>query len=78
MKASSRLSILVISVMMLFFTVLEVEQNMLRYNYSPKENNLTIVSPPLRRLYNFNDTITEINRCNQNKPNAIMKELPEI
>ena len=39
--------------------VLEDEQSMLMFNSSPQENNLTMLSPPLVRLYNFNDTIAE-------------------
>ena len=58
-----------------FLTMLEVEQTKLMFNSSPKENNLTIVSPPLVRLYISTDTIAEINRPNQLLTNAIMKEL---
>ena len=61
-----------------FLTVLEVEQTNLMFNYPLKENNLTMVPQYLGRLYTSDDTIAEINRCNQNKPNVIMKELREL
>ena len=76
-KARSCLSILVILAIMLF-SVLEHEQSKFMFNYSPKENNITIVSPPLVRLYASDDTIAETNRCNQHLTNAIMEELREF
>ena len=42
------------------------------------KNNLTMVPQPLGIPFNFNDTIAELNRCNQHKTNTIRKELWEI
>ena len=57
-----------------FLTVLDVEQTKLRFNYSPKEKQLTMVPQPLGRLYNSNDTIAEKGTVNQHKINTMMNE----
>ena len=61
-----------------FLTAWQVNQRILTFSSSPKENNLTIVSPPLVRLYISNDTIAERGSGNQHKTNTMMKELREF